>query len=443
MAENTDKELMGQAWNSAKIYHGSNIVGDLNAIVDTKSIRSIGNYAQTKACLENFGVSGDAKVDDRLLKYTLAKITPTQNFDKYKKTETTKKTEMYLISDEHGHDIGVCEMGEDGQILSFTLSPKIEENNKQVIEQKLKEKYDKLREGITDSEKLKELKAREAKEREKYEGMYKVGSYKELVEKLAKGDRIALASVEQLQDDIAKNQSEEMRTISGKESDIEKTEDSEEEQAIESIPADMRAEVIQKCREQGISIKQVIVVDCPKCLSEEVDNSEVGIRSNGGPVILVQAKNQGTELSDDLYMFQDGKQLQNSTKDKDRVIELMEQHKGEGAVIELDDTKKEVIMKAILEKMEEYDKRVKDIQEGNYATEEDRTKAIMQAGRDTVGEIKSIISYEDYVPDKEVTDLVQGLEKNTEKPAEQEQDDGQRTIYGDAESRRNNHTTGY
>lgn len=371
---NTDLGLTARAWEAAKIYSGSNMLKHFDGIVHTESVETLGNFTKKRG-IETSGVDIEAKTDDLLLKYTVTKITPERHLD-----EVENPTEMYLITDQYGHDIGTYEITENGPV--FKLSPKIQENNEKIISTFPEEQQAILREK------------------------YRTDNVEELISKLAKGEEIALASKEQARDDIEKEYEE--RGLS--EPDGTTNEDPEEEKAISAIPSDMRAEVIKQCREKGISIKEVLIVDCPTCLTEEIDNEKVGIRKDGGPVILVQARSGDASLSDDVYAFQDGVEILNANAQKERLVNLMEQHHGEGAVVELEDTEKERVIDHIAEVIEVNEYKIAQLESAHFESEEDREDAIMKVRNDLVGEVKSVIDYHDYEPDEQIKDVVADLE---------------------------------
>ena len=371
---NTDLGLTERAWDAAKSYGGSNIIKHFDAIVHTESIETLGNFAKKRE-IEIHGVDKDAKASELLKKYTIKKITPERHLD-----EVENPMEMYLITDLHGHDIGTYQITENGPV--FKLSPKIQEYNEKII--------------ATFPEAEQEL----------LRARFKTDSAEVLIEKLAKGEEIALASAEQAKDVIEEEY--EARNLS--KPDGTTNEDPEEEKAISAIPSDMRAEVVEQCRKRGISIKEVLVVDCPTCLAEEIDNEKVGIRKNGGPVILIQARSGDASLSDDVYAFQDGVEIPNANAQKDRLVNLMEQHHGEGAVVELEDTEKERVMNHIAEVVETNEYKIQQLQNSHFESEEDREDAIMKVRSDLAGEVKSVIDYHDYEPDEQMQDYVHSLE---------------------------------
>lgn len=384
---NTDLGLGARAWEAAKIYNGSNILNHFNGIVHTESIETLGNFTKKRG-IETRGIDSDTKVDDRLLKYTVSRITPERNLE-----EVENPQEIYLITDEHGHDIGTYEITESGPI--FRLSPKIREYNEKIIEAFPEAEQEILRER------------------------YRTDNLEELTEKLAKGESIALASKEQARDDI--EQEYEKKGLS--EPDGTSNQDPEEEKAINEIPSDMRAQVLEQCKEKGISIKAVLVVDCPDCLTEEIDNDRVGIKKGAGPVILVQARSGDASLADDVYAFQNGVEIPNANAEKEKLADLMKQQEGKPAVAELVDEKKRELEAAIAERIEVEAYKIEQIEGADFASEEDRQAAISKVRSETAGEIKSLVDYYDYEHDEEMQEVVKKAETNDSSDTDDSMDD--------------------
>ena len=297
-----ERASAGQIWEMSKAYTSSNTVKRYDAIIEGQSVQNLGTYLQTHPA-DFFGISNETKADEKLQKYNIMKITPTRRLG-----EVENPSEMYLITDVQGHDIGTYQMTDRGPV--FKLSPKIQKANEKIMSQ--------FPEGT----------------REILEHRFEVKSMEDLAEKLSKGDKLALYSKEQAQDEIEDEYAERGIAI-----DNGSDQDPEEEKAIGRLPADMRGQVIALCRDKGIRIKEVLVVDCPKCIDEEMVNGTNHIKPDGEPIIMIKAKSGNAgQLSDDLYMFQGNTPIPNVEADKDRMLELMNQHKGEGAVPELSDT---------------------------------------------------------------------------------------------------------
>jgi hypothetical protein len=369
---------VGQIWDASKTYTSSNTVKRYDAIIDAKSVQELGTYARTHL-LETVGVSMDEKADDRLQKYTIKKITPTRRLE-----EIENPTEMYLITDEFGHDIGTYMMTEHGP--EFKLSPKIAEANEKIISQFPEES------------------------REMLEARYKIDTLEDLYEKLSKGEDIALASKEQAQGDIQKV----YENAGLSESAGDKNEDEEEKAALAKIPSDMKSEVLEECRKRNIKIKELLIIDCPECVSRELGEGENHIRENGGPIIMVQAKNDGFDSADKAYMFQDGQELPDVEKNKDRILELMEQHKDEGVIPDLLDNREEEIKKQLDESVMKYQKTVEEYEKMNFESPEDKEKAIANARNTLLGDTQSIIG--DYTPDSngEIASYVKAIKSEVE-----------------------------
>lgn len=384
---NTDLGLGARAWEASKIYFGSNTVNHLAASVDTESIETLGNFVKKKG-VETRGIDPDTKADDLLLKYTVSRITPERHLD-----EVDNATEIYLITDEHGHDIGTYEITENGPI--FHLSPKIREYNEKII--------------ATFPE----------AEQEILRGKYKADNLEELTAKLAKGESIALVSKEQARDDIEKEY--ETRGLSTPDGTT--NQDPEEEKAINEIPADTRGEVIEKCREKGISIKAVIIVDCPDTLIDEIDNDRVGIKRGNGPVILIQARSGDASLKEDVYAFQKGVEIPNANIEKEKLSRLMDQNKGKPAVLHLVDREKEELEQKILECMERESSKIEQLGNAEFASPEDRQAAIEKIKADTAGEISSLVDYYDYEDDKEMETVVERAEERIDDKGEALEED--------------------
>lgn len=264
MAEvNSDLGLAARSWNAAKIYGGSNFVSKFGAVVESDSLQSLAYYVENlkrDRQIETSRIDPDIKDDDRLLKYNIVKITPIRNLE-----QAESLTEMYLIVDKHGHDIGLyCPDAKNGP--KFILSEKIQKGNEKIIE-KIIEKF-------------------AGNGKEVLQENYSINSFEKLVEKLSKGESIDLHSEEQAKDEIVRNSVQGINSYQ-----IEEQEDPEEKKALNDIPADMRAEVVEVARKRGIQIKEILIVNNPKQLALKLDdNRKNQISEYGGPVILIRAK---------------------------------------------------------------------------------------------------------------------------------------------------------
>ena len=124
--------------------------------------------------------------------------------------------------------------------------------------------------------------------REILERQYRIDTFEDLVEKLSKGEEIVLASQEQARDEI----SQEFEKQGLQVGDGEKSQDPDEKEALDSIPADMRGQAVEFARQHGLKVKEILIVDNPKQLSQSIDNRRNQISENGGPVILIKAQSR-------------------------------------------------------------------------------------------------------------------------------------------------------
>lgn len=382
--ENTDMKLSQRAWDSAKTYNSSDFVSRHNAAIDQDSIETFSNFLK-KRPLETAGIDMDTKESDELLKYTIKRVVPSRKLD-----ELDNPAEMFLISDQYGHDIGTYCIGEEG-LPVFKLADKIEKGNNKII--------DKLYPNI-------ESEARAILKQE-----YDVPNLETLTNKLAKGENLTITSEDRAKEDVAKAYEERGLTVERPEkTEEEKKELEEEEQAIESLPADVRAEVLELCRNENIRIKEVLVVDCPECVGRELEGTNSSINPKGGPIVMVKAINRTVSTHDDLYVFQSGQKVKGYEEKQDRLMELMDQHKGEGAVAELEDTREDEIMKQLEEAVLEYEKQVEEIENTEYPTSTAKFEAMAEAK----GNLKenAIRIMGDYVPDSDgqVSNYVKAIE---------------------------------
>lgn len=350
----------GQIWEASKAYMSSNTIKRYDAIVDNASVEQLGTYLQIHP-VEFSGISNETKADEKLQKYNIMKITPTRRLG-----EIDNVLEMYLITDEHGHDIGTYQITEKGPV--FKLSPKIQEANEKIM--------DKF------PEQSKEI----------LERRFKVDSMETLADKLSKGEDLALSSKEQAQDEIEDEYAERGIAI-----DNGPDQDPEEKEAIENLPADMRSEVVAMCREQGIKIKEIMVVKDCKDVYREMGDEGNTVSPSGGPVIMVRTGGNGAETKDNVLLFQKGQLIPNTNMDRDRLLELMYQHKGSENLTDLKDTREDDIKQALHEAVLEYEQEMETYSTASFDSEEAREKAIMasrQKLRDSSRE-----ALEGYVPD--------------------------------------------
>ena len=378
MAEDRSSfDLIGKAFNIAKIYSGSNTVNKLDAIIEAESLSTLGDFVRDpRNMIETKGIDFDEKSDDRLQKYNIVKITPTKHLD-----DLENPMEIYLITDEHGHDIGTYEVTENGPV--FKLSSKIQEHNETIQGRFRGQAKDIL------------------------ENKYKIESLETLVEKLSKGENIALVSEQQAKRDINNEYTEQGMKF---ESDSMDEISNEDQDALDSIPADMRGEAVEFAKQHELKVKDILIVDSPKELAGEIDNRDNQVSEYGGPVILIRANHGGADsLGDDVYAFQDGHAIQ-SQKNDDILENLMNQHQGEGQVKSLNDDEgdnleQEVVklMTDAIAKIEEKQEKIAQIQYNmqNFETDspeqQDEIFARMNAEIDDIQtDIHGVIAEKDY-----------------------------------------------
>lgn len=397
MKENSDLGLSARAWDAAKTYTSSNFVKRHDGAIDQDSIETLSNFCKEHG-IETFGMDMDTKADDRLLKYTIKKVVPIKHLD-----EIENHMETYLISDEKGHDIGTYTITENGPV--FKLSPKIVQGNKAIMDRVYPNEA--------------------SQERAILEEKYSVESLETLVEKLSKNEKLTLANEQSAKQDV--KEAFEKRQMSFP-TEEENSEALEEQEAIDKLPADMRGQVLEQCRKEGVRIKEVLVVDCPKCVAREMDNGENHIRENGGPIIMIKAVNGSLSGKDDLYMFQDGQKLPDVERNQDRMVELMDQHKDEGAVPELEDTREDEIMKQLDEAMLEYEEKMEEIERTDYPSKAARDEAINDAREDLKDDAREVLG--DYVPDQDgtVANYVKAIEYEATPDSMEEIDEIQANI---------------
>ena len=120
--------IVDRALQITKIYGGSSIVKYFDGIVEGDSLKTLGEFVRDpKHMIETSGIDLETKSDDRLAKYNVVKIVPIKHLD-----EVSNINQLYLITDEHGHDIGTYEIAENN-VPIFKLSPKIKEYNDKIL----------------------------------------------------------------------------------------------------------------------------------------------------------------------------------------------------------------------------------------------------------------------------------------------------------------------
>lgn len=380
----------GQIWEASKAYMSSNTVKRYDAVIANESVDHLGSYLQ-KHAMEFSGIDNDVKADEKLQKYNIMKITPTKRLG-----EVENLQEMYLITDEHGHDIGTYQITDHGP--EFKLSPKIRDGNEKILEQF------------------------SGSGREILDDKYEVNSMKQLAEKLAKGEDLVLSSKEQAQDDIEDEYAERGIAI-----DDGPDQDPEEKEAIQGLPADMRSEVVQMCRDQGIKIKEIMVVQDCKDVYREMGDEGNTVSPTGGPVIMVRTGGNGAETKDNVMLFQNGKQVPDIEKNRDRLLELMYQHKGSENLKDLNDNREDDIMGQLQDCVRTYEQEMESYMNADFESEEARQKAI-EACRDKLLD-GSREALEGYTPDSDgpIAAYAQAIEEEaTKDDVEQERgNDGQ------------------
>ena len=351
---------VGQIWDTTKTYMNSSMVKKYDGVLSPETSQGLGNFLMTNPKAMGLGISQEAKTDDRLQKYNIIQMYPTKRKDEFENLN-----DVYIITDEHGHDIGIYKADKN----EFVLSDKIQKANEKIIGE------------FPESS------------RELLMQKYTIRNLEELTDKLAKGEEVVLASKEQAQDDIEEEYEKQGLAVG----DGTTNQDPEEEKAIQALPADMRAEVIEQCRERNIKIKNVLVVDEPESVATQIGEKDNHIRPNGGPVILVQAKSGGLDSAEDVYMFQDGQELPDTQTHEDRLLELMNQNQNTGYVIDLEDNREDEILEALDQAILEYEEKM---QIANSMPEgEDKDKAISFARETLKSEAYQVT--EDYVPDSD------------------------------------------
>lgn len=370
---------LGQIWDTTKTYMNSNMTKKYDGVLAPETAQELGTFLMTNERAMGLGISQETKADERLQKYNIIKMMPTKHMDEFENAN-----DVFIITDAHGHDIGIYK----ADVNEFILSDKIQSANDKIISQ------------------FPESSQMILKER------YKIENLEDLTKKLSKDEEIALSSKEQAQDNIEEEYEKKGLAVG----DGTTNQDPEEEKAIASLPNDMKAEVLEQCRERNIKIKSILVVKDPKSVAEEISDENNYIKSKGGPVIMIQARNGGLSASEDVYMFQQGKEIPDANKHRGRLLELMNQNKGTGYVVDLEDKKEDEIMEGLENAISEYEDRMKMasmIPEG-----EGREKAEDFARSELKEETYELIK--DYVPDPDRdTEMAQTLDSIEEEVNEE------------------------
>ncbi|MBR3697244.1 MAG: hypothetical protein IKM97_03130 [Clostridia bacterium] len=364
MAGNSSFDIIGTAFAVAKMYNGSNTLKKFDAVVESETLKTLSGYVNSSKAF-GLGINSDLKDTPELENFNVVKITPTRNLG-----EVENNQEMYLITDSSGHDIGIYYPADKNGVPKFILSDRIRNQNRKIIESfKGDEEKNILRQRYLvpgDSENF---------------------TLKDLVERLANGRGVALASVEQGRAEI-KEQYEGMEFL-GDNENLQKQEQDEVD-VLSNIPSDMRAEAMQFARENNLRVKEILIVDNPDIVAGMIDNRQNQISRSRGPVILIRTSSSGTDLTDDVYAFQDGRAIQREANDG-VLLEYMEEHKNEGHVSGLEPLDKnrefletqriydeaQVKIEEELKKIAELEAQINNLQNSNdFETDNDKEKAI-------------------------------------------------------------------
>lgn len=377
---------VGQIWESSKAYMGSNTLKRYDGVIHQETVKNLGSFLQTKG-LFDVGIDNETRADDRLQKYNIMQFSPTKHLD-----EMHNMGEVYLITDEQGHDIGTYTVDENGHGV-FKLSPKIEEMNRKIIE-----------------------KMETEKEREFLRDKYDINSMEDLAEKLAKGEEVALSSKEQGKAEFKEHElaqyGEDFET-----EDSQDPEDAKEQEEIKALPSDMRAEVLQMCHDKNIKVTEIMIVQDCRDVYKEMGDGPRTVSPTGGPVIMVRAAGV---TDDKLFMFQKGQLLPNTDPQKDRMLEIMYQHKGSQNLADFEDHREDGVLDQMLEAVAEYEQEMANYEKSQFESEEERLQCI-DAAKSRLG--KSLDSAtEDYTPDSDgdVACLSRAIEEEVDQDSRDE-----------------------
>lgn len=310
--------IIGKAWETAKIYEGSNAVKKFDAVVQGDSLKTLGEFVRDgrpAGLIEKSGIDFDQKEDDRLDRYNIVKITPTRKLD-----EVENPMEMYLITDEHGHDIGTYEITENGPV--FNLSPKIKDYNDKMIKEN----------GFGEAE------------QEILKSVYEIKTIEKLAEKLSKGEDLLIENKDKansvIRESIRANYAQQGMQIEGSDKELSPEEEKEmaaQKKVIERVPADMRDEVYDFMQKTGARVKEVLLVDNPEQVANRIDNRKNQIKEHGGPLLLLKTVHGGADsIGDDVYTIQDGQPAKQDEANDTILKNVMDNHKDEGHVKDLD-----------------------------------------------------------------------------------------------------------
>lgn len=375
--ENTNFGLVGSAIERTKAYHNSNTIARYNGILVPDTQQTLDFFAK-KHNFE-FGKSTDTLEDDRLKKYVIQKMDPTRKLEEF-----SDPTRVYIITDASGFDIGTYDMSTG----EFKLSPTIIEMNKKMIDK---------------------CGASELKEEFENPNLEKV------IEKLSKGESLVLSNEEQVKDERLKVAKEHFKSA-GQDFELEEDEKepSEEEKALDTLPEGAKSQVL-KLRDtvgEDIVIKDILIVNSPTSISDELGGEDNGIKSNGGPVVMIRAASGGADkLSDDMYVFQDDGLLPIDEKNEDRFGTLMDSHQGEGVVGELQDTEKEKVKDAIADLIEQRNVEVERMKAENSGADiYDLKEKEVQINLKLLGSVQTYMKETGYEPDEEIQQIVDDIQ---------------------------------
>ena len=90
---------VGQIWDTTKTYMNSSMVKKYDGVLSPETSQGLGNFLMTNPKAMGLGISQEAKTDDRLQKYNIIQMYPTKRKDEFENLN-----DVYIITDEHGHD---------------------------------------------------------------------------------------------------------------------------------------------------------------------------------------------------------------------------------------------------------------------------------------------------------------------------------------------------
>lgn len=391
--------IVGMAWETAKIYNGSNTISKFDAVIESESLRTLGEFVRDpRNMVETGGLDFDEKSDDMLAKYNIVKITPTRNL-----SESENVSEMYLITDEKGQDIGVYyPAAEKGEVGKFILADKYKGQNEKVLSKFAGQKD--LIEAEIDRE-------------------YKVDNIKDLAGKLSRGEALAISEADAkgtIREDYEK------KGMTFEEADDghvlteeEQQEKSEEQEVLDSMPPELREQAIQFAREHDLKIKDILIIQNPESLLKNLgENNKLGITKDGGPIIMLKTNHGGADsLNDDVYVAQSGKSFLHDEQEDEKLETITEVHKGQDNIDDLTPEDYKQLSEEDAEKMLETNNTKAlaanvIIQEAKAKIEEEKAKIA------TLEEEKKALLQEYQEGTAEPEELTQKLKENSDAIAE-------------------------